>query len=136
MPYSHCKYGLKRRVIFPTAEAIGTAAVHSDNICFPTKTKIVKFGLIASGDVRVSSDTVLDLCYYPAGGGTVATLCQFAFSTAGVVAATGHSTGDTITATTIAANENLAPAVGVIGSGGNFYYYIDVLEQFDVADSA
>ena len=137
MTYANSKYGLKRRVIFPTLEAIGSAATHPDNISFATKTKIVKFGLIASAnDVRVSSDTVLDLLYWPAGGGTTATLCQFKFSAAGVVAATGHSTGDTITATTIAANENMAPAVGVIGSAGNFHYYIDILEQFDVADSA
>jgi hypothetical protein len=132
MSYANSKYGLKRRIIFPNVDAIGTAAVHPDCVSFPTKTKIIKFGLMAQdNDVRVSSDTILDLIT-PAG-----TLAQFTFSTAAVVAATDIATGKTLTtATTVAANTVLQGAVGVIGSSGNFQYYIDVQEQFDVADAA
>jgi len=131
MTYADAKYGLKRRVIFPNVEAIGTAAVHPDGVSFPTKTKIIKFGLIGQdNDVRVSSDTILDLIT-PAG-----TLANFTFSAAAVVAATDIATGKTLTtATTVAKNTVLQGAVGVIGSGGNFQYYIDVQEQFDQADS-
>jgi len=130
MSYADSKYGLKRRVVFPNVDDIATAAVHPDCIAFPTKTKIVKFGLLAQdNDVRVSSNTILDLIT-PAG-----TLANFTFSTAAVVAATDIATGNTITATTVAANTVLQGAVGVIGSGGNFQYYIDVQEQFDVADA-
>jgi hypothetical protein len=132
--YSDPKYGLKRRVIFPNVDSIASAAVHPDLISFPTKTKILKFGIIAQdNDVRVSSNTVLDLII---AGATAATLAQFTFSAAAVIAATDVATGDTITATTLAANETLQGAVGVIGSAGNFQYYIDVQEQFAVADSA
>ena len=133
MSYSDAKYGLKRRVIFPNVESIASAAVHPDEISFPTKTKIVKFGILSQdNDVRVSSDTVLDLII---AGPTAATLAQFSFTTAAVVAATDKATGDTITATTVAKDVVLQGAVGVIGSSGNFQYYIDVQEQFDVADA-
>ena len=134
MSYSDAKYGLKQRVVFPNVEAIGTAATHPDGISFSTKTKIIKFGIIAQdNDVRVSSDTVLDLL---SDGATVA---QFTFSAAAVVAATTDDsvTGKTLTtATTVAAGANLQGAVGVIGSSGNFQYYVDIQEQFDVADAS
>jgi len=136
MSYANCKYGLKRRVIFPTADTMETAAVHEDKISFATKTKIVKMGVIATdGDLRVSSDTVLDLVHWAGGGGTTATLLSIAYTAAAVICATGQETGDTITATTIAAGESIAPAVGVIGSDGTFHWYIDILEQFTTTDS-
>jgi len=129
MSYADAKYGLRRRVIFPNVDDISSSAVHPDEISFPTKTKIFKFGLIAQdNDVRVSSDTVLDLII---AGPTASTLAQFTFTTAAVVAATDHQTGHTITATTVAANTPLQGAVGVLGSSGNFQYFIDVQEQFD-----
>jgi len=137
MSYSDAKYGLKRRVIFPTADTMEAAATHDDKISFSTKTKILKLGVIATdGDLRVSSDTVLDLIYWPAGGGTTSTLLSISYTTAGVICATGQETGDTITATTLSAGDSVAPAVGVIGSDGTFMWYIDIQEQFDVADAA
>ena len=134
MSYSDAKYGLKRRIVFPNIDAIGTAAIHPDEISFATKTKIIKFGIIAQDNsVRASSDTVLDLV--TAAG--AATLAQFTTSTAAVIATADVATGTTLTtATTVAANAVIQGAVGVIGSAGNFQYYIDVQEQFAVADSA
>ena len=135
MAYSHGKYGFKRRVIFPTIDTMEAAATHPDVISFSSKTKILKMGVIAQdGDIRVSSNTVLDILHWPAGGGTTSTLCSMSFSAAAVVCATGHSTGYTITATSIEAGDSIAPAVGVIGSDGSFHWYVDVVQQFDVDD--
>jgi hypothetical protein len=129
--YSNDKYGLTRRIIFPTVDTMEAAEAHDDILSFPEKTKITAMGLIAQdGDIRVSSDTVLDLIYWPAGGGTTATLLTKAWTTAAVVAATGQTLDFGITATTVAANTCVRPAVGVIGSDGTFHWYLDIEEQF------
>jgi len=126
--YSDPKFGLVRRVIFPNVDAIGTAAVHPDEISFPTKTKIIKFGIITQdNDVRASSLTQLDLV--SAAG--AATLATFVFPSTITTIGTDVASGKTLTATTIAANAVVQGAVGVIGSAGNFQYYIDVQEQYE-----
>jgi len=134
MSYSDAKYGLKRRVIFPTSDDISATGTGVDQISFPTKTKIIKFGVIGVDcDVRVSSDTILELLT----AGTAATLAQNAYTTAAVIAATDAASGITLTtATTLAANACVQGAVSTIGSAGTFQYYIDVQEQFAVADAA
>ena len=100
---------------------------------FATKTKIIKFGVIAQdGTLRASSDTVIDLI--SAAG--AATIAQFLITTAADIATADVATGVTLTtATTVAANSVVQGAVGVIGSNGNFQYYIDVQEQFIHSDS-
>jgi len=128
MSYSDDRYGIRRKVLLPTADAIGAAAVHPDIIQFAKKTKIYKFGIVAQdNDVRCSSDTILELCKGN-GGATVAT---FVFTAAAVIAATEAATGVTLaTPLTVDAGSVLQAAVGVIGSGGNFQWYLDVQESF------
>lgn len=134
MSYSDAKYGLKRRVIFPTSDDIKVAGAGADQICFPTKTRIIKFGMIGvNNDIRVSSDTIVELLT----AGTAATLAQLAYTTAEVITATDTATGITLSpATTLAANACVQGAVSTIGSAGTIQYYIDVQEQFAVGDSS
>lgn len=132
MSYSDSKYGLKRRIVFPSVDAIGTAAVHPDEISFPTKTKIVKVGLISQdNDLRASSVTKIQIVK----GNGGATLGSFIFPATITTIGSDTATGVSITATTIAANQVIQGEVATIGSSGNFQYYIDVQEQFDQADS-
>jgi len=133
MSYSDAKYGLKRRVIFPTHEDIKGTGAGVDQICFATKTKLIKFGMIGvNNDIRVSSDTIIELLT----AGTAATLAQNKYTTAAIIAATDKATGVTLTtATTLAANTTVQGAVSAIGSTGTFQYYIDIQEQFAVADA-
>ena len=132
MSYSDAKYGLKQRYIFPNVDDISAAAVHPDEWTVSTKTKIIKFGIVSQdNDVRVSSDTMIELV--SAG----ATIAQNSYTTAAVIAATDIATGKTLTtATYVAANAVMQGAVGVIGSGGNFQYYVDYQEAFDTDDCA
>lgn len=131
MGYSDSKYGFTRRVIFPNVDAIGTAGIHPDEISFATKTKITNFGIIGQDNtVRASSDTVLAL-YNNTDSATVMTWTQSTATKGSTLVAADTVKSLSTTPTVVDAGDVLQGDVEVIGSTGNFQYFIDVQEQFD-----
>ncbi len=132
MSYSDARYGLVRRIVAHEKDDAGVTGVSEAKFSFPKKTKIIKFGVIPyASDVLVATNTNFTL---ETDAGT--DLGTFTPGASGELG-TGTATGNTITATTVAANKVVVGNVTVAGSSGSFYWFVDVREQFDAtADDA
>lgn len=131
MSYSDPKYGVRTRLLSPEASDIGVAGVKDHcKFSFARKTKIIKFGIIPTASDCICTSTTNFTLETDAGTdlGT--------FTPGSAVFGTGTATGNTITATTVAANAVIKGNITVIGDSGSAQFYVDVEEQFDQADSA
>jgi len=125
MSYSDPKYGLRRRIMMPMEDDVGTTGQSVGMLSFKNKTKIYKFGIIpndadcifaTTSAFTLETDAGTDLGTWTPGHGTVGT---------------GTATGKSITATTVAAGKVIRVNITTAGSSGSVNYFVDVKEQFD-----
>ena len=125
--YSDYKYGLKRRIVSPTKDDFAATGQCKDIISFNAKTKIFKFGVIPWTTLIRASSTASFVVETEEG----TDLGTFSLSGNEQSLTAGDATGDTITATTVAAGRSITFNVVEAGSSGSFYWFVDVAEQFN-----
>ena len=124
--YSDSKFGHVIRTVGGTFDDIGATGQSADTFSWATKAKIVKFGVICHTPALLWATTT-NFTLETESGTDLGTFTPGATGTLG----TGEASGNTITATTVAANQVVRGNVTVVGSSGSFYWYVDAHEQYD-----
>jgi hypothetical protein len=129
--YSDPKYGLRRRLLFNGPRYDVAATAQSEGmLCVPTKTEILKLGLIpvasdcifaTATTLTIETDGGTDLATFTPGRGTLGT---------------GTATGKSITATSVAAGTVLRVIQTTAGTSGSYLAFIDVRQRFDATTTA